>query len=124
MHEMGIALRILDIVGESMPPEPPLRVRAVRLRIGKLSAVVPASLRWCFASASAGGACAAAELVIHEVAVRLGCERCELVTELSAPPFVCDRCGSGEVSLLSGRELEVEAIEVEEAPREPALPEE
>jgi hydrogenase nickel incorporation protein HypA/HybF len=117
---MGIAIRILDIVAESLPQGPPLCVRAVRVRIGKLSAVVPDSLRWCFAAASSDGPFAGAELLIHEVAVRLACGACGDVTLLAAPPFACARCGSGEVSLLNGRELEVESIEVEEVTEAPA----
>ena len=49
MHEMGIALQIVEIATASLPPDlGAARVTRVNLKIGKLAAVVPESLRFCF----------------------------------------------------------------------------
>ena len=49
MHEMGIALEIIDIVKASLPADmPKARVEKVNLQVGKLSAIVPQSLRFCY----------------------------------------------------------------------------
>jgi hydrogenase nickel incorporation protein HypA/HybF len=49
MHEMGIALQIIDIATASIPPDMrSARVERVNLKVGKLAAVVADSLRFCF----------------------------------------------------------------------------
>ena len=49
MHEMGIALQIVKIATASLPAGMEgVKVEKVNLKIGKLAAVVPASLRFCF----------------------------------------------------------------------------
>ncbi len=113
MHEMGIAIRIMDIVRESLPSNQPVRVRSVRLRVGTLSAVVPASLRACFAQVSDKTPLEGAELLIHNVAVRVACARCDELSAVERLPFVCAGCGSDDVQIVNGRELMVESIEVD-----------
>ena len=47
MHEMGIALQIVEIATASVPSElAGVRIERVNLKIGKLAAVVPESLRF------------------------------------------------------------------------------
>ena len=49
MHEMGIALRIVEIATDALPADlGSARVAKVNIKIGKLAAVVPESLRFCF----------------------------------------------------------------------------
>lgn len=49
MHEMGIALQIVEIATASIPSNSGnVQVARVNLKIGKLAAVVPDSLRFCF----------------------------------------------------------------------------
>ncbi len=113
MHEMGIAIRIMDIVSASLPADPSLRVQSVRLRLGKLSAVVPASLRACFEQISDNTPLEGAELLIHDVPVRVACAACHALSPIERLPFVCASCGSDDVQIVNGRELMVESIEVE-----------
>jgi hydrogenase nickel incorporation protein HypA/HybF len=48
MHEMGIAMQIVDIATEALPDDMPnVSVGKVNLKIGKLAAVRPSSLRFC-----------------------------------------------------------------------------
>ena len=48
MHELSIAQSILDIVNQHLPAEKPAHVKSVKVKIGKLSNVLPDSLRFCF----------------------------------------------------------------------------
>ena len=54
MHEMGIAIQILNIVKESLPPDEEVKVKAIHLRVGKLTAIVPQSLRFLHGSGRKG----------------------------------------------------------------------
>jgi hydrogenase nickel incorporation protein HypA/HybF len=115
MHEMGIAMQILGIVQQSLPPGEALRVKAIHLTIGKLTAIVPSSLTFCMNVVTKDTAADGAEIVFNEVPVKLMCEKCGAETEVSAPPFVCGKCGSDNVEVVAGREMVIDSIEVEEA---------
>jgi hydrogenase nickel incorporation protein HypA/HybF len=50
------------------------------------------------------------------IAARLACTACDREWEIELPAFRCPSCGGAEVQVVSGDELEVESIEVEEEP--------
>jgi hydrogenase nickel incorporation protein HypA/HybF len=115
MHEMGIALQIVEIATASLPPDlGAARVAAVNLKIGKLAAVVPESLRFCFDVAVKDTPLAGARLVIEELAVVARCKDCNTQWTIDQPVFTCKTCQSGSLEILSGRELDIESIEVVE----------
>ncbi len=115
MHEMGIALEIIKIVADSVPANlKNPRVEKVNLKIGKLAAVVPESLRFCFEVASRDTPAEGALLHIEEIGVTASCKNCGYSWTALEPVFICEKCGSGSVDLLSGRELDIVSIEVEE----------
>ena len=115
MHEMGIALQIIEIATESIPADlKDARVARVNLKLGKLSAVVPDSLRFCFEVASKETALEGAELVIAEIPVVARCRDCHAEWTISEPVFACKSCESGNFEMLSGRELDIESIEITE----------
>jgi hydrogenase nickel incorporation protein HypA/HybF len=114
MHEMGIALQILNIVRQSLPPDEPVRVKAIHLRVGKLTAIVPGSLKFCMEVVTKDTPAEGAALEFTEVPVVVVCGECLEESEISEPPFACKKCGSGKVEIVSGREMVVESIEVED----------
>ena len=115
MHEMGIALQIVEIASASLPADlGAARVAAVNLKIGKLAAVVPESLRFCFDVAIKDTPLAGAKLVIEEVPVVASCKDCNARWTIDEPVFICQTCQSGSLDILSGRELDIESIEVVE----------
>jgi hydrogenase nickel incorporation protein HypA/HybF len=115
MHEMGIALQIVEITTASLPADlGDARVAAVNLKIGKLAAVVPESLRFCFEVAIKDTPLAGAKLVIEEIPVVAKCNDCDAQWTINTPVFICQNCQSGSLEILSGRELDIESIEVEE----------
>lgn len=115
MHEMGIALEIIEIVKSSIPADMAgNRVRAVHLKIGKLSAVIPESLRFCFEVAVRETPLDGAVLAIEEIPVKARCKGCSHEWTVDGPAFSCPRCDSGAIDLLSGRELDIHSIEIED----------
>jgi hydrogenase nickel incorporation protein HypA/HybF len=113
MHEMGIALEIIDIVTSSIPEDAPdAGVRRVNLRIGKLSAVVTESLRFCFEIAVKDTPLAGAVLAIEEIPIVARCKSCRHQWTIAGPAFSCEKCSSGDIDLISGRELDVQSIEI------------
>ncbi len=116
MHELSIVANIVDTVTESLANYPGARVVEVRLRVGALAAVVEDSLQFCFGIAAEGTALEGARLMVKLLPVVMHCEPCGADVELEGvQSFRCPRCGEPCSDLRQGRELEIEAIEIEEA---------
>jgi hydrogenase nickel incorporation protein HypA/HybF len=115
MHEMGIALQIVEIATASLPQDlGDARVTKVNLKVGKLAAVVPESLRFCFSVAVKDSPLESAILDIEEVPVVARCKDCGAQWTINEPVFICKTCQSGSLAILSGRELDIVSIEVVE----------
>ena len=115
MHEMGIALQIVEIASASLPDDlGGARIAVVNLKIGKLAAVVPESLRFCFDVAIKDTPLEGAKLAIEEIPVVARCNDCDAQWTIDEPVFVCQTCESGSLEILSGRELNIESLEVAE----------
>lgn len=108
MHELAIAESVVSSVLERTEDR---RVSVVRLRIGRLAAVVPDALTFSFELATAGTPLEGASLEIVEEGARAHCRTCGSQFTLEDAILLCD-CGSADVRLLSGRELCVTSVEV------------
>jgi len=110
---MSIALSIIEVARAALPPDRPgVKVESVDLEIGRLTAVVPESLRSCFAIASRDTPLAGAALNIEEIAVVVACRDCGAESEQQAFPFRCTACDGQRVDLVCGRELLVASIQI------------
>lgn len=101
MHELGITRNIVSIVTEKAQGE---QVRRVTIAIGKLSAVLPEAIRFCFDIVSQGTAAEGAELEILEIAGTAKCRTCGSQFELEQLYGRCP-CGSSDIIRLTGEEL-------------------
>ena len=115
MHELSIIASIVDTVTESVAAYKGARVVEVRLRVGALASVVEDSLQFCFGIETEGTALAGSRLVVKTVPVVMHCAGCDADVELEGvQSFRCPRCGEPCFDLRQGRELEIEAIEIDE----------
>jgi hydrogenase nickel incorporation protein HypA/HybF len=106
---------ILRIVQESIPAEMTgAKVQRVNLRVGKFSAIVADSLRFCFKVVAADTVADGAELAVEEVPVVARCNDCNHAWTIDEAIFVCPKCNGGRVEMLSGRELDIVSIELSE----------
>lgn len=113
MHEMGIAMRIVEIAISAIPPDiEDARIERINLKVGRLTAVVPESLRFCFNIASSDTPLAGASLEMEETPIVVECGECGAETTIEHLPFACSECGSGKVTIVSGRELDILSIEM------------
>ena len=115
MHELSIVSSIVDTVTESLAAYPGARVVEVRLRVGALASVVEDSLQFCYGIATEGTALAGSRLVVNVLPVVMHCEKCDEDVEIEGvQSFRCPKCGEPCNDLRQGRELEIEAIEIDE----------
>jgi hydrogenase nickel incorporation protein HypA/HybF len=108
MHELSITRNILEIVAEHAHGA---TVTRVVLEIGKLSAVLPHALRFCFELCRKDTVADGAELVIIETPGLARCRNCEADVKLDQPFGQCG-CGSTDLEWMAGEELKVKEIEV------------
>ncbi len=108
MHELSITQSVVDAVSEHAAGA---QVASVRLRVGKLSGVVPDAMRFCFELVTEGTSLQGAELVIDEPPGTGHCRGCDSDLALADLILLCP-CGSADVAVVSGRELSVQSIEV------------
>jgi hydrogenase nickel incorporation protein HypA/HybF len=112
MHELSIALSILDIASEEAERQGG-RVAAVHLRLGPLSGVVARALLSAYDLARENTPLAEAELVIEEVPVVAFCAGCDAEQIVpSVMDLCCPVCGVPTPDIRGGRELEVVALEI------------
>lgn len=116
MHELSIVASIVESVTESLAAYPGARVVEVRLKVGTLASVVEDSLQFCFGIATEGTPLEGSRLVVNTLPVTIHCEACGADGELeSLQSFRCPQCGEPATDVRQGRELEIDAIEIEEA---------
>ena len=113
MHEMGIAMQIIEIAVASIPADlKNAKVKKINIKVGKLSAVVPESLHFCFQIAAQDTPLCDAELDIEEIPLKIRCTDCNVEWIAHEPVFLCRKCNGKSVEMLSGRELDITSIEV------------
>ncbi|RMB79996.1 hydrogenase maturation nickel metallochaperone HypA [Streptomyces shenzhenensis] len=122
MHEMSIALAVIDQVTEAAERAGDVTaVRSVRLQVGELAGVVPEALTFSFELARAGTLLEGAELVADTVPGRARCAPCDHEWAVGMPPRLnCPRCRGATTDLLSGRELRI--VQVRWADRTASAP--
>jgi hydrogenase nickel incorporation protein HypA/HybF len=115
MHELSLVTSIVESVTESLAAYPGARVLEVRLKVGALAAVVEDSLQFCYGIASEGTALEGSRLVVKLLPIVMHCAPCgQDVTLEGLQSFRCPQCGAPSSDLRQGRELEIEAIEIDE----------
>jgi len=110
MHELGITQNIIAIVSENAQGK---KVQRVLLEIGKLSAIIPDAIYFCFDICAKGTIVEGAILEIMEIPGIAKCHYCNEEIYLEKPFGRCE-CGNTHLELISGEELKIKEIEIEE----------
>jgi len=113
MHELSIALSLVEAACEKAAELGAVRVEALRLRLGPLSGVVRDALLFSFELAAAGTPIEGARLEIEDLPAVVFCPRCDAERRLpSIQHFRCPVCDTLTPEVVQGRELELAALEV------------
>jgi hydrogenase nickel incorporation protein HypA/HybF len=109
MHELSIAEELLSIIRDSAAKAGIRKVAVVNLRIGELSSILPDSLEFAFQILSQGTITDGARLSIDHRPAAFVCGRCG--AKVGREESSCSRCGSEEMRLAGGAELEILSFE-------------
>ena len=120
MHEVSIVQSLIERVQQQVSScGRDGRVVRVDLSIGRLSGVNVDSIRFAFEILTPGTLLDAAALEIAEPAAVCCCRACDRRTEIDELELVCPVCESGDITIEGGRDLLIEAIELEDEERCP-----
>lgn len=113
MHELSIALSIIEGVSQEARKHAGATVEAVHLKLGALSGVVKDALLFSWQIACQGTTLENSRLEIEEIPVIVFCENCHTNKTLDViNNFVCPECRQPTPEIVSGRELQVTALEI------------
>ncbi|MFJ5074404.1 hydrogenase maturation nickel metallochaperone HypA [Streptomyces sp. NPDC088553] len=121
MHEMSLAVAVVDQVETAAKDRGAVGVRSIELDVGELAGVVADALAFCFELACAGTVVEGAELITRTVPGTARCAACAEDWAVGMPPrLLCPGCGAAADGLVSGRELQIRQVRWAdpEAPRE------
>jgi hydrogenase nickel incorporation protein HypA/HybF len=115
LHELSVALGLLEGIEEAAARDGVERVLSVHVRVGAMSGIAPDALRFSWELATAGTVAADSVLRIEDVPLAVRCERCGEDREpRAAGGLVCPVCGTVCPTIVRGRELQLVAMEVPE----------
>ena len=115
MHELGIASSVLDAVRAEAQLHPGALPVKVGVRIGVLAGVDPEALAFSFEVLTSETEWERLVLEVQTCARRHRCRACGHIFEIANYNFACPGCGALETECISGDELEVAYLELEEA---------
>ena len=115
MHELSIALSIIEGASNEISRHGDVKISAVHLKLGPLSGVVKDALLFSYELACEGTALEGSRLVIEEVPVLVFCPNCKAERTLpSIQQMCCPVCDALTPQILQGHELELVALEISE----------
>lgn len=115
MHELSIAMSIIDMAQEEAERHGGAQVQAVHLKLGRLTGIIKEALLSSYQMACEATPLEGSQLLIEEIPVEVFCPKCNVPRLVdSIQWFCCPECGTATPNVLRGKELEVVALEIKE----------
>jgi hydrogenase nickel incorporation protein HypA/HybF len=113
MHELSIAMSIIELAMDEAESRGASGVGAVYLKLGPLSGVVKEALLFSYEAACLQTPLEGSRLFIEEVPVVVNCPVCRQSRHAqSIQSLCCAVCGTPTPDVLEGRELQVTGLEL------------
>ncbi len=114
MHELSIALSIVEGAEEEVQRQGGGRVCAVHLKLGPLSGVVKEALLFSYELACEGTSLEGSALIIEPIPIRIYCETCHAEGDpISLQRLHCSQCSAADCRVIQGAEMELFALELQ-----------
>lgn len=114
MHELPITQNILKIALQYAEKEGANHILTLNLVIGQLSTVIDDSVQFYWPIVSEGTIAENAVLHFRRIPAQLKCLECETNYRLEDGRLrPCPNCDSSRISVLSGREFQLESIQID-----------
>jgi hydrogenase nickel incorporation protein HypA/HybF len=115
MHELSIAMSILELAEEESERRGGVLIESIHIRLGPLAGVVKEALLGAYELARSDSPFPESRLVIEEVPIVVLCPQCQAERPVhSMQRFCCATCDTPVSEVIHGRELELAALELME----------
>ncbi len=105
MHELSIASSVLETILAERSKHHGGRITQIKLRVGRLSHIMPEAFEFAFQVLAKGGPAEKAHIDIERVPLTLKCRACGWQGDAPEGSFTCAKCKSGDVEVTGGMEL-------------------
>ena len=113
MHELSIALNLVEIAETAARDAGATRVETVHLKLGVFSGVVKEALLFAYDTATRDTLLAGSRLQIEDVPLVIYCPACDQERELPSIQWLqCPHCGTPANEIRRGTELELTSMEI------------
>jgi hydrogenase nickel incorporation protein HypA/HybF len=115
LHELSIAMSIFEAVEKEATKRPDAKFLSVGLRIGELTAIDKDSLEFGWEAITRETRLHDLKLAIETIARQQKCPLCDVVFHAVDFETQCPKCGNPATTTVSGDELDIAYIEVDES---------
>jgi hydrogenase nickel incorporation protein HypA/HybF len=113
MHELSITQSILSLTLEQAKKVNANKITKINLTIGELTGIVEECVRFYFELLSKDTIAAEATLSFDKPPTTLRCRQCATTFSPEDLAWTCPNCGELKIEIISGRECQVNSIEVD-----------
>jgi hydrogenase nickel incorporation protein HypA/HybF len=113
MHEMSVAMNIVDIALDTARQNQAKKINQVVLDLGTLSGIMRESLEFCFSSVCAGTIAEGCGFLINTIPAQAICSGCQTEFEADQPVMPCPSCGEMVFEMNGGREMRIRSINID-----------
>jgi hydrogenase nickel incorporation protein HypA/HybF len=117
VHEMSIAVSMLEGVLRAAEQAGATRIEAVEVEVGAMQLVVPEALRVAWEAVRTGTLADGSILKIEEVPAQAECRGCGQLFEPDIQyGFLCPRCGQADVRVVGGNDIVLRSVTCQTEP--------
>jgi hydrogenase nickel incorporation protein HypA/HybF len=110
MHELSIAVSIVEIVEKEVRKAGKHKVDELELEVGNLSGIQLDSLEFVWSSATRNSMLEGVQFSVHKIPGKGKCLTCKTVFEMDDLYGQCPECGEVFIDLIQGKELKIKRI--------------
>lgn len=112
MHELSVVESMVSVVLRHAAGNKAKEVTRINLVLGEASTVMEEPVRFYFDLVSKDTPAQGAELNFRRTPLMAECKKCGKEFEVVEYDFTCTECGGTDTEIVSGREFQVESIEI------------
>ncbi len=113
MHEMSIAMGLMEALLELAAERRARRILDVEVICGVMQQVVPEALQLAFEAASQNTVAQGAKLQIVEEAISVRCRSCGQEYAAAIDNYRCPICGEADAEIIGGRDIILKSVTCE-----------
>jgi hydrogenase nickel incorporation protein HypA/HybF len=110
MHEMSIALELLEQVLAIAKKNSLNNVSEIEIEAGMLRLIEPEAMRLAWESACEGTAAAGSALILKEIPPSANCRNCKYDFLPSIVDFRCPKCNKADIEIINGNEIILKSV--------------